>query len=199
MGRRRHDDPPGAPRLPPPRLARRDHRPHRRERLGDRRPLDRRAGLPLHEHEVLPAARDTVGVQHEPADPACTFLRDSCGVEAMRTARSGPYDSPTDWGYDLNLRHVHMQAEVRARSAVSAHALRQRSHLADGPRSQRRVSGEFGRLHVGNNDCTNPLFASSLPTAAQLSSGVASQEATSDATTLCNLPAGIASTPARSR
>jgi hypothetical protein len=133
-------------------------------------------------------AHGTTACNTNPADPTCT----SC---ALGTASGdancalGSYETSTDWGYDLNLRHVHMQAKYGLNPQFP---LTRYVNGLTSPMVPDRT-GEYpanSADYIGNNDCTNPLFASSLPTAAQLSSGVASQEATSDATTLCNLPAG---------
>ena len=74
VGRRRHDDPRAARRLPPARLARRDPRPHRRERLRGRRPVLRRVGLQLHDLELAAAARDA-DLRDEPRRPELQVVR----------------------------------------------------------------------------------------------------------------------------
>ena len=56
-------------------------------------------------------------------------------------------------------------------------------------------AGEYpaGALgYVGTNDCTNPLFAASLPDGSGLSANVATAETPADATALCKLPASSA-------
>jgi hypothetical protein len=133
-----------------------------------------------------------------PADPNCTscqLLADpssdpACGTSAAPTN----YNAPTDWGYDLNLRHVHMQAKyginpqfpiVRYQNGLASTMVPDRT--GEYPTS---ANGLQVQNYVGTNDCTNPLYAATLPSGASLSANVATQEQASDATTLCNLPKG---------
>jgi hypothetical protein len=118
-----------------------------------------------------------------PGDPACT---------TQGTADTTPYSSVTDWGYDLNLRHVHMKAKYGIDPQFPI--ARYQNGLLSATVPDR--TGEYpagANNYVGTNDCTNPLFAASLPSASDLSAGVATAEASSDTTTLCNLTPGTRS------
>jgi hypothetical protein len=123
-----------------------------------------------------------------PADPGCSSCQLISGSTDPNCALS-PYNSPTDWGYDLNLRHVHMKAKYGLDPQFPIG--RYQNGLASTTAPDR--SGEYpsgAASYVGTNDCTNPLFAASLPEGSALSANVATAETASDVTTLCNLPAG---------
>jgi hypothetical protein len=131
---------------------------------------------------------------NNPADPGCTSCQllsnpssdPACGTSAAPTN----YNSPTDWGYDLNLRHVHMQAKygLNPQFPVTRYVNGLQSQTIPDRLGEYPVdsSGNQSANYVGNQDCTNPLFAASLPTAAQLSANVTTNETTADANTLCN-------------
>ena len=133
-----------------------------------------------------------------PADPGCM----SCQLAPNQGAGDpncalGPYNSPTDWGYDLNLRHVHMKAKyglepqfpiVRYQNGLASTMVPDRT--GEYPTEVETTDGGIPSGYVGTNDCTNPLYAASLPEGSALSANVATAETASDVTTLCNLPAG---------
>jgi hypothetical protein len=127
-----------------------------------------------------------------PADPGCQV----CQPGSTDPACVGPsgnatnsYESDTDWGYNLNLRHVRMKAKygfdpqfpiARYVTGLSSPAVPDRN-------------GEYpsgAQSYVGNKDCTNPLFAAALPDPTQLSASIATTVSAADATTLCKLPVG---------
>jgi hypothetical protein len=111
-----------------------------------------------------------------PADPSCT---------TQGGQDTSPYNSPTDWGYDLNLRHVHTKAKYgldpqfpiqRYQNGLASTRVPDRNGEyppGDSPSPPAYAS------YVGINDCTNPLYAASLP-----------DGTSTDAATLCNLPPG---------
>jgi hypothetical protein len=113
-----------------------------------------------------------------PADPNCTTQ----GKNDM-----SPYNSPLDWGYDLNLRHVHMKAKYgldpqfpigRYVNGLTQPTVPDRN--GEYPANAANYSGAVpdGKGgFTGNANCTNPLFAATLPDGSQ-----------TDAATLCNLP-----------
>jgi hypothetical protein len=123
-----------------------------------------------------------------PADPACV----PCGSLPNNGASDpscaqGAYTAETDWGYNLNLRHVHMKSKYGADPQFPM------SRYVNGLTSPKVPdrTGEYpagAGNYVGTNDCTNPLFAASLPDGTALSPNVATSETASDAAALCNLP-----------
>jgi hypothetical protein len=126
-----------------------------------------------------------------PADPNCT---------TQGANDKSPYNSPLDWGYDLNLRHVHMKAKYgldpqfpigRYVNGLTQPAVPNRD--GEYPPNAANYSGAVpdGKGNVtGNANCTNPLFAASLPDGSGLSGNIATATnvSQSDANTLCNLP-----------
>ncbi|MGO8995940.1 MAG: hypothetical protein ACLQVI_21715 [Polyangiaceae bacterium] len=124
----------------------------------------------------------------DPSGSACQSCQLNKGSSDPNCALNA-YNSPTDWGYDLNLRHVHMQQKYGLDPQFPI--TRYVNGLTSTTVPDR--TGEYpanAANYVGNNDCTNPLFAATLPSASQLSANAATQEATSDAATLCNLVNG---------
>jgi hypothetical protein len=124
-----------------------------------------------------------------PDDPACT----SCGfgqnpTDPQCATGGGVYTDTTDWGADLNLRHVHEKQKY----GVSVQFPIQRYVLGlTSPKVPKR-SGEYPAgattyqgLTTASLTCTNPLFAASLPRAP---SGSSNWNPTADE--LCNLGPG---------
>jgi hypothetical protein len=122
-----------------------------------------------------------------PADPGCTscqLLPDPSSDPACGTPSAPTNDnSPTDWGYDLNLRHVHMKAKygLDAQFPIGRYQNGLLSTKVPDRNGEYPVdsAGNQAANYVGNNNCTNPLYAASLP-----------DGTSTDAATLCNLPAG---------
>jgi hypothetical protein len=111
----------------------------------------------------------TAACATNPNDPACT---------TQGKGDLSPYSSPLDWGYDLNLRHVHMKQKYGLDPQFPIG--RYQNGLLSTKVPDR--NGEYppnATSYVGMNNCTNPLFAASLP-----------DGSSTDATTLCNLPPG---------
>jgi len=112
------------------------------------------------------------GVGGNPGDPACT----SCAAVSAGTASSdasckmGAYSATNanDWGYDLNLRHVHTKAKYgldpqfpiqRYLNGLTSTTVPDRDGEYPGTSAGKITSSGY----VGMNDCTNPLYAASLP------------------------------------
>ena len=170
---RRHDDPPAARRLPAPRLAGGRHRPDRRERLRGRR--SRRSasnGWNFMSTEFQPP-RGTSVVRDQPGRARVHVVRlreRTAATSDPSMQRWAPYTATdaNDWGYDLEPAPRPQEAEVRrlgrsSRSSATCSGSRRRrcpTATASTParRPQRSPSG-----YVGMNDCTNPLYAASLP------------------------------------
>jgi len=128
------------------------------------------------------------GVGGNPADPNCISCAES-GVAQPSDSNCmmGAYSTSmlNDWGYDLNLRHVHTKAKYgidpqfpiqRYVNGLTSMTVPDRDGEYPGSSTGNITSPGY----VGKNDCTNPLFAGALPTG----SAKLNQEA------LCNLPPG---------
>jgi hypothetical protein len=132
----------------------------------------------FHETYYSPA-HGTTPCANNPADPMCT----SCdfpgqGADPNCAARYSKANL-NDWGYDPNLRHVHMKQKY---GVDPQYPIQRYSTGLTSPKVPDR-SGEYpqgaGSYVLGNNNCTNPLFAATLPDGSN-----------TDAATLCNLPIG---------
>jgi hypothetical protein len=127
--------------------------------------------------------RATTACSTNPADPSCT----SCAINSSDpNCADGNYDAANDWGFNLNLRHVHMKAKYgldlqfpmkRYVNGLTSNVVPDR----DGEYPS-NSAGAMSTTYVGTNDCTNPLFASQLPDGASL-----------DKASLCSLPQGTRS------
>jgi hypothetical protein len=112
--------------------------------------------------------------QFAPNDPSC---------------QQGPYTSPTDWGYDLNLRHVHQLEKYGVsvqfpipRYVLGLTSARVPDRTGEYPTP---TTTSYQGLTPTNLDCVNPLFAAKLPAPP---AGAAAWQPT--AAELCNLPPG---------
>jgi len=128
------------------------------------------------------------GVNGNPSSSSCV----SCAQLSASAQKSdsscamGPYNATAnlnDWGYDLNLRHVHTKAKYGLdpqfpiqRYLNGLTSLTVPDRFGEYPVNS---AGAMSSGYVGNNDCTNPLFAGKLPTGSDTSSKA-----------LCNLPPG---------
>jgi hypothetical protein len=128
------------------------------------------------------------GVGGNPGDPNCVSCADPGAPKGDPNCAMGPYNATTnenDWGYDLNTRHVHTKAKYgldpqfpiqRYLNGLTSLTVPDRDGEYPGSSTGAITSSSY----VGKNDCTNPLFASALPTGA----------ASPDQNALCNLPPG---------
>lgn len=125
--------------------------------------------------------RGTSACDTNPADPACQ----SCafGGSGDANCAKGNYNAPNDWGYDVNLRHVHMKAKygVDPQFPIDRY-VKGLTQTKVPDRNGEYPSGAGS--YVGTPDCTNPLFSSALPDGSSL-----------DPQALCNLPVGFQRTP----
>jgi hypothetical protein len=121
-----------------------------------------------------------------PADPGCT----SCQFVSSSVAGSDPncqqggYSAPNDWGYDLNLRHVHMKAKygVDPQFPIQRYVTGLSSPIVpdrNGEYTDLKSGAVSQSYIVGQNNCTNPLFAAALPDGSK-----------TDVNSLCKLQAG---------
>jgi hypothetical protein len=132
------------------------------------------------------------GVGGSPGDPnceSCALLSSSArGADPNcnpSSANMGIYstDNVNDWGYDLNLRHVHTKAKygVDPQFPIERYLNGLTSPTVPDRTGEYPVNAQgviTSSTYVGTNDCTNPLFAAQLP-----SQGTSSM-------TLCQLTPG---------
>jgi hypothetical protein len=124
--------------------------------------------------------RGTAICATKPNDPACTTCAALSPADRANdpSCKLGDYTAYNDWGYDLNLRHVHMRQKygVDVQFPIGRYVV----GLTSGTVPNR--DGEYpagAHNYVGNPKCTNPLFASKLPDGSD-----------TGANTLCDLPRG---------
>ncbi|HTB71914.1 MAG TPA: hypothetical protein VK762_01660 [Polyangiaceae bacterium] len=122
-----------------------------------------------------------------PADPGCTscsFGQNATDPQCMMPA----YSSPEDWGYDLNLRHVHQKQKygVSVQFPIQRYVLGLTSPKVP-DRDGEYPTGATSYQGLTNLGCTNPLYAAQLPAPP---AGVAPSNWQPTADELCNLPPG---------
>ncbi len=141
--------------------------------------------------------RGTSACAANPADPNCT----SCAFAGHGNdpaCAQGAYTSATDWGYDLNLRHVHEKQKYGAdvqfplqRYVLGLTSPKVPNRDGEYPASTVADSGTspagYQGLSAANLTCTNPLFAAQLPAPP---AGVDPAQWQPTAAELCNLPPG---------
>ena len=123
-----------------------------------------------------------------PGDPGCT----SCAFkknqgDSQCQMNGGVYTDGHDWGYDLNLRHVHEKQKygVSVQFPIQRYVLgltSQRIPNRDGEYPSGATS--YQGLDKNNLKCVNPLYAAKLPTSGGQSNWNPS------ASDLCNLTPG---------
>ncbi len=126
------------------------------------------------------------GVGGNPADPNCVSCAQlSASAQASDSnCKQGAYPAtnPNDWGYDLNLRHVHTKAKygLDPQFPIQRYLNGLTSPTVPDRNGEYPVDskGTMASSYQGMNDCTNPLFSGQLPTGG------------TDSKTLCNLPPG---------
>jgi hypothetical protein len=122
-----------------------------------------------------------------PLDPGCHSCNPQTDMGDPNCFPAAPgqvkaYSAPNDWGYDPNLRHVHMRAKYGldpqfpiARYLIGLTSPKVPNRDGEYPPGAANYQGHL----LANQTCTNPLFAKTLPDGSK-----------TDKTTLCNLPAG---------
>jgi hypothetical protein len=131
-----------------------------------------------------------------PNDPGCTSCQFS-GHSTDANCKLGPYTSPTDWGYDLNLRHVHEKQKygVSVQFPIQRYVLgltspkvpdRNGEYPTD---SKGNIASSYAGLDTANIKCTNPLYAAKLPVPTSGSWPAGKQNTTLE-NQLCNLAPG---------
>ncbi|HXX68844.1 MAG TPA: hypothetical protein VEK07_16780 [Polyangiaceae bacterium] len=128
-----------------------------------------------------------------PASSGCTNCQAGSTDPACSPSSTPVYTASNDWGYDPNLRHVHMKWKY----GIDPQYPWQRYVLGLTSPTVPDRNGEYppgAETYVlGTNDCTNPLFAAQLPSGSALSDLAVTPGESNP--TLCNLPLGTARTP----
>ncbi len=120
--------------------------------------------------------RATAACATSPSSSACQ----SCAQGSNKTtdptcAAAGggglaQYTAANDWGYDLNLRHVHMKAKygIDVQFPIQRYVTGLTSTTVPDRDGEYPPTGAAGS-YVGMPDCQNPLFAATLPDGSDLS------------------------------
>jgi hypothetical protein len=137
--------------------------------------------------------RATTACESDPNNASCqscAVCGSSCSTDA--NCSQGNFNSDNDWGYNLNLRHVHMMQKYGldpqfplSRYYVGLTSQTVPNRLGEYPNSD--------SSYASNNNCTNPLFAKTLPQATDVGDATALAP-TEINTTLCKLPTGATRT-----
>jgi hypothetical protein len=124
-----------------------------------------------------------------PNDPTCTscaFKTNPSDPQCM--TEDGTYRDPTDWGADLNLRHVHEKQKygVSVQFPIQRYVLGLTSpKVPDRTHEYPAGAQSYAGLDAANLSCTNPLYAAALP---RPPAGSSNWQPTADE--LCNLTPG---------
>jgi hypothetical protein len=114
-------------------------------------------------------------------DPStCDSCQLASGASSDPSCMLGPYSADNDWGFNENLRHVHMTQKygLAPQFPIQRYVLGLTSaKIPD--RNGEYPAGATSYQGLTTLDCTNPLFAGSLPDGSDTT-----------AATLCNLPPG---------
>jgi hypothetical protein len=147
--------------------------------------------------------RATSACETDPDGPSCETCPTNCPAggaacnDVNCKTNGGQFTSDSDandWGYDLNLRHVHMPQKY----ALDPQYPLTRYYNGLTSESVPNRIGEYPGAtssYAGNNNCSNPLFASKLPTAADVPDSTAATPVET-LTTLCDLPRSTTRTSA---
>jgi len=117
----------------------------------------------------FPPPRGTSICQTSPNDPGCTscaFGNNNNDSSCMMNGGVYPTTARTDWGYDLNLRHVHEKQKYGVsvqfpiqRYVLGLTSVRVPNRDGEYPTNATSYQG----LATANLKCTNPLYAATLP------------------------------------
>jgi hypothetical protein len=128
--------------------------------------------------------RGTLACASQPDSPQCMSCAQGSNGSTEPNCKMGPYTALNDWGFDLNLRHVHMKQKYgvdpqfpiqRYVNGLTSTTVPDRCGEYGGSGCTQTGSGGY----VGTNDCQNPLFAGKLPDGTNLGINA-----------LCHLPPG---------
>jgi hypothetical protein len=112
--------------------------------------------------------RATSACATNPGSASCQSCAEGQNQTTDANCKQGPFNAINDWGYDLNLRHVHMKQKygVEPQFPIQRYV----NGLTSTTVPDR--CGEYGgsgctqpraAAYVGQNDCQNPLFVGALP------------------------------------
>ncbi len=158
----------------------------------------------------FPPPKSTAVCAMNPNDPGCTSCAFNATDSNCVTGTQGVYQTwpgspaPPNWGNDLNLRHVHEKQKygVSVQFPIERYVVGLSSTKVpnrDGeypPDGKGGYASSYQGLIAGNQNCTNPLFAKTLPRAPngnvsawkpQWTPGNPPADPNND---LCNLPVG---------
>jgi hypothetical protein len=115
----------------------------------------------------FPPPRGTSVCLTNPNDPGCTscaFGQNPTDPQCMTSGGVYPASVPTDWGFDLNLRHVHEKQKygVSVQFPIQRYVLGLTSSKVPA-RTDEYPTGATSYQGLTNLNCTNPLFAAQLP------------------------------------
>jgi hypothetical protein len=128
--------------------------------------------------------RGTSACASSPGSSACQSCAQGNNGASDPSCKMGPYMALNDWGFDLNLRHVHMKQKYgvepqfpiqRYVNGLTSTTVPDRCGEYGGPGCVEALAGGY----VGTNDCQNPLFAGTLPDGTR-----------TDVNALCHAPPG---------
>jgi hypothetical protein len=115
--------------------------------------------------------RATAGCAERPSndgltdESSCSTCANNPNAGSDPSCQAGSYSAHNDWGYDPNLRHVHMEQKyglAPLQFPVERYVLGLTSkNVPD--RSGEYPAGAQQYQGLTNPTCTNPLFAASLP------------------------------------
>ena len=113
----------------------------------------------------------------------CNSCQFASGASTDPSCMMGNYSSENDWGFNPNLRHVHMQQKygLWPQFPIQRYVLGLTSKTVPDRNGEYPPGPPAAQSYQGltNRDCTNPLFAASLPDGSDTTPA-----------TLCNLPVG---------
>jgi hypothetical protein len=128
----------------------------------------------------------------QPNDPGCTscaFGNNKSDPQCM--TEGGTYKDATDWGADLNLRHVHEKQKygVSVQFPIQRYVLGLTSpKVPDRSHEYPQGAKSYAGLDEANWSCTNPLYAAALPRPPGGASGSSAWNPAADE--LCKLTPG---------
>jgi len=108
--------------------------------------------------------RGTQTCASNPEDPSCQSCNVASNAASDPSCQQGPYSQMTDWGFNPNLRHVHMKQKYGAdpQFPIERYQLGLSSPTVP-DRSGEYPQGAGSYQGLTNRNCVNPLFAASLP------------------------------------
>jgi hypothetical protein len=118
----------------------------------------------------------------DPASCNSCQLASNAASDSSCQATGGVYDAANDWGFNTNLRHVHMTQKygVVPQFPMERYVLGLSSPFVPDRRGEYPAGAKsYQGLGRANEACTNPLFAASLP-----------DGSSTDPDALCKLPPG---------